>query len=239
MKNSFVMQLLQLTAIVICLGFALCLEELFGSEHKTTSNPKKEVTLPDGNNNFFQWEPTWRSPSDCGPMALYSLMKLCGHDTTLQEVSEAIELEPKVGCSMNDLLQGSKSLSFPAEARFINPNSLTAVPPPFIVHLKGSLKTGVGHFLLIVDYSDEKKQFAMIDTDRDFLGWVPKDSVLSLFSGYVLIPKGIGSNNKVNVLLFALLLASSYALVRVLWRPFPLSSSDEKYLDRTYTSPES
>src|ERR1700722_4919154 len=101
----------------------------------------------------FRREPSWREPGDCGPVALYLLMRLSGRDVSLDEVKRAVPWDSKRGCSLADLVRGAQRLGYAAEVRFVSPEKLQQLRYPVIAHGYGTLESGTGHFTLIVNYS--------------------------------------------------------------------------------------
>jgi hypothetical protein len=154
-----------------------------------SSSPSKKIQTPIQVPNDLKFEPAWRQKGDCGALAPYVLMRLHDREVTIADVKKVVPFDPNVGCSLADLARGADALGFPTEIRFVNPRDVHNLPYPFILHTEGSLERGVGHFDLIVDYSREQGKFSVIDTTFDVLGPMPEESILKIFSGYVLIPK--------------------------------------------------
>ena len=143
----------------------------------------------------MRFEPPWRTRGDCGPLSLYVLMRLKECDMSLQDVKKQVPFQSDLGCSLADLARGADSLGFPTEIRFVKPQDLSKVSFPFILHTAGSLEKGTGHFLVVVDYSSEKKAYEVIDTTFGTYGEVTEVALLENFSGFVLIPQDpVGTN---------------------------------------------
>ncbi|MDR2642688.1 MAG: hypothetical protein LBC74_07830 [Planctomycetaceae bacterium] len=143
--------------------------------------------------------PKWRDQADCGPNALYVLMKLEGYNVEIEQVKKLIPLDPIKGCSMESLIRASAELGFPVEARFVKPSNLSKVSRPFILHGITSQEKNIGHFIVVVDFDKKKKNYALIDPIRETFGWNPETSVLHGYSGYVIVPK-YSSNRKWNII---------------------------------------
>ncbi len=137
----------------------------------------------------WDWKPSWRDNTDCGPNALYVLLNLEGHSVKLDQVKALVPLDPVKGCSLEALRQASEKLGFPVEARFVKSNDLAKLPPPFIFHGAISSEKNLGHFVVAVGFDKKKRNFALIDPVRETFGWNPEASVLMDYSGYVLMPK--------------------------------------------------
>lgn len=137
----------------------------------------------------FNWVPKWRERGDCGPCALYVLMSLEGHQTTLAQVKGSLSIDADTGCSLDALSQAAESLGFPAEARFVRPSQITQIPLPFIIHGKESDDSVTGHFIVVVGYDADKDQFAVIDPVIARYSENPVDSRITGYSGYVLVPR--------------------------------------------------
>jgi hypothetical protein len=168
---------------------SLALGTIAQGQSPSRSNPTKKIETPVQVPNDFKFEPPWRQKGDCGALALYVLMRLHNREVTITDVKKFVPFDPQVGCSLADLSRGAEALGFATEIRFVNPQDLHKLPQPFILHTQGSLERGVGHFGVIVDYRLEERKFYLIDTTFDMLGPVPEESILKIFSGYVLIPK--------------------------------------------------
>jgi hypothetical protein len=143
------------------------------------------VQLP----NDWKFEPPWRERGDCGPLSLYVLMRLADRQVTIADVKNVVPFDPDIGCSLADLAHGADALGFPMEIRFVNPRDVPKLPSPFILHTEGSLERRTGHFLLVADYSPEKRRYHVIDTTFEILDPLPEEWVLRGFTGYVLLPK--------------------------------------------------
>jgi hypothetical protein len=174
MKCLFVVRVL-IPLFVLGLPFFAIAEE---------SNSVQSIT-----EKTWNWMPEWRDQADCGPNALYVLMKLERYNVTLDQVKKLIPLDPIKGCSMESLILASEKLGFPIDARFVKPNDLSKVPRPFILHGITSQEKNLGHFLVVADFDKKKKNFALIDPIRETYGWNPETSVLRGYSGYILIPR--------------------------------------------------
>lgn len=184
------------------------------------NSPRKEM----------RFEPSWRRPADCGPVSLYLLMRLRGRNRSIDEVFDAISIDPNSGCTLGTLAEKSAKLGFPTAIKFVNPDELASVPFPFIAHYNGSLLTGVGHFLVIVGYSPETRKFRTFNTDGEFLTWTDEAKVATDYSGYVLIPQEALEDSSMRVLGYELIgigvfLAIAFCWRRVARRPPPSHSA--------------
>jgi hypothetical protein len=166
----------------------------------------------------IKFEPLWREKGDCGPSSLYVLMRLNDRKTSLADVKEVVPFDEEKGCSLADLERGAAKLGFPTEIRFVNPEDLPKLPRPFILHGWGSLERGTGHFFVIVDYSPEKEQYYLIDTAYESSYNLPEQSVLKLFSGYVLLPRNATAVTFRNLLGLSLFLLGLVGLALILYR---------------------
>jgi hypothetical protein len=141
------------------------------------------------------WAPWWRERGDCGPIALFVLMKLQGERVSVGDIKNITPLDPDRGCSIADLSRTAKRLGMQTELRFVNPCDIGNVPRPFILHGVSSIEQNLGHFIVIVDYDPKKKLYAAIDPVRERLWWSPEYSILDGYSGYVLVPRNPASQN--------------------------------------------
>jgi hypothetical protein len=137
----------------------------------------------------FQWIPWWRDRGDCGPLALFVLMKLEGEHPTVDDVKRLTPVDLKRGCSLEDLRQTAETLGMPTDVRFVNPRDLRDVPRPFVLHGITSVVQDLGHFFVVVDYDPKKKAYALIDPVEERFSWNPEASLLYGYTGYVLVPR--------------------------------------------------
>jgi hypothetical protein len=137
----------------------------------------------------WRWEPSWRSPSDCGPMGLYVLLKLLDYDVSIDRVRQELPVDQDKGCTLASLTAASIRLGCPATGSFVSPDALSSIKSPYILHCNGSQISGVGHYLVIASHSAERKGFLVLNTDQHVCGWVPDDTIYSQFSGYILLPQ--------------------------------------------------
>lgn len=99
----------------------------------------------------FLWKPTWRERGDCGPVALFVLLKLEDREVTLPWVKQHVSIDAVHGCSLASLSEASEELGFPLDVRYVNPAKITEVPRPFILHGISEMKGNIGHFVVVVD----------------------------------------------------------------------------------------
>jgi hypothetical protein len=119
----------------------------------------RKPPLPAG----MQFEPSHREPGDCGPASLYVLMRLLNKDVTISQVKNLIRISPESGCSLTDIAKAAELLGFPVEIRFVKPKEVSRLHFPCILHVTGSLKTGIGHFGVVTKY--DSKGYSVVDTD--------------------------------------------------------------------------
>lgn len=137
----------------------------------------------------MKFEPSWRERGDCGPLSLYALMRLCGFQTTIQEVKRVLPFDSDVGCSLADVALAAAALGLDADVRFVNAQAIPTVPRPFVLHATGSLQRGIGHFTVVVGYSPESRLYSVIDSDLGGTDLRTEDAVLRGYSGYLLVPE--------------------------------------------------
>jgi ABC-type bacteriocin/lantibiotic exporter with double-glycine peptidase domain len=153
------------------------------------ANAEESDSIQNIPDESWNWMPVWRDQADCGPNALYVLMKLEKYNVTIEHVKKLIPLDPIKGCSMESLIDASKKLGFPIEAKFVKPGNLSKIPRHFILHGITSQTKNLGHFLVIADFDKKKKHYALIDSFRETYAWNPEAFVLYGYSGYILIPR--------------------------------------------------
>lgn len=137
----------------------------------------------------WNWMPTWRDKGDCGPNALYVVSRLLGQPVSLAQVKAQCPFDATLGCSIEDLVRASASLGCPCEARFVVPNDLRDMRPPFILHGVPGVTAPTGHFIVIVGHNPANDNFAIIDPVREAFSWHKSSSILKGYSGYILVPK--------------------------------------------------
>lgn len=137
----------------------------------------------------MRWEPKWREKGDCGPTALFVIMRLFNRDASLNDVKARLPTDPHRGCSLDAVREAAASLGLPAKIRFVRPEMLSRIQGPYICHLSGGADGAAGHFMPVLQYSRPKKQFAIIHTDLEKFFWIPEDTLTKRFSGYVLVPE--------------------------------------------------
>jgi|GEM_PF-176861 len=183
----------------------------------------------------FNWFPRWREPSDCGPCSLYALAWLQREDLSLESIKELIEIDNESGCSIADLVDASNQLGFPVEARFVRPSEIYDVELPFILH--GKLEGQAGHFLVIIAHDEAKELITAIDAQVADISTNPTDSILTGYSGYVIVPKG----SRLNFLAIAGAIALTTFVIYVImktrmYRPMTLNRTTK--LRRAFTMVE-
>jgi hypothetical protein len=163
-----------ITAIAALLTFA-------GVEHGAGSDPEFS--------RAHHFEPSWREPADCGPLALYALLRALGENVSLSDVRQRIEIDPVKGCSMEDLQDTARALGVELDVRYVNAVDLSELDPPFILHGETSIARQIGHFRLIVGYNPDRKSYTWFNTDLDEIMSNPEDVILRGYSGYVMLPR--------------------------------------------------
>ncbi len=193
-KQSLIVAAIVIGSFVALRGMRVAVAEEPTTDTKSESSTN--ILMP----QQFRFEPSWRKPGDCGPMSLYVLMQLLGYPIDIEKVLTTTPFDPKKGCSLEVLSETSNVLGLQTMIRFVNPKDLPFVPRPFILHSNASLVTGIGHFLVVVNYSPERREYATINTDDDNFGWYPEAVVTRNFSGYVLVPSELTENHIVRIL---------------------------------------
>lgn len=140
----------------------------------------------------WNWAPPYREADDCGPQALFALLRLEGKQVSVWDVKKLVQSKPGRGASIEALRQAAETLDCAVTVRFVNPRELCDVPRPFILHGSTGIKKKHGVFVVVVDYDSEKKLYAMINPTFESFEWYPEDGVLVGFDGYVLVPSRLG-----------------------------------------------
>ena len=177
------------TAMAVLLS-ASCSDIVYSQSLKASLKDNKEHVALSSDNlpHDMKWEPRWRDKGDCGPLSVYILMKLLGHEVSVQSVKEVIPFTSEQGCSLEVLSKGCQQLDFPARIKFVAPGDLANVPFPYILHRHISSEKKTGHFLVVTSYSSSKRQFSAINTNTERSEWYPKDRIFKKYSGYLLVP---------------------------------------------------
>jgi hypothetical protein len=147
-----------------------------------------EPTSVHSSSTQWLWKPSWRSQADCGPNALFVLLKLLDRNVSLDEVRARIPVDPLIGCSISDLHDAGNALRLSNEVRFVTPKNLPRLPFPYILHGKSSITSPTGHFLVVVGRNPKTGSYGTVDPMQGNFGWQAEGAILSSYSGYVLIP---------------------------------------------------
>lgn len=166
----------------------------------------------------MRWEPPWRKKADCGPISLYVFARLIGLEVAFDRIERQIQVDPVRGCTLDQLCRAADEMGLSAEARFVQPDDLTTVPFPCILHGIDGLGAGAGHFLVLTGYSGSRRQFAAINPSTELFGWVPEASVRQLYTGYVLVPTSTAERFWRRCAGLLLVFACAVALGIQLWR---------------------
>ena len=145
----------------------------------------KNVDIP----KEFQFCPSWRDSGDCGPIALYVLMKLEGEDVTVKQIKNEVPVDPTVGSTLESLHNASNRMGFPTEMRFVSPRDVRNLQPPFILHSVDSMEKNFGHFSVVIGFDFAKKTIKTVNLEEEVLSEHPMEPFLSGASGYILVPK--------------------------------------------------
>lgn len=137
----------------------------------------------------FEWKPAWREAGDCGPGALYVLMKLERKNISFDHIKQLLPIDPVHGCSMESLYNASQQMGFPVDIRFVPPSRIMEVPRPFILHGISGIKENIGHFIVVLDIDPKAGTLTLIDPSQERFSRNPCDSALQGYSGYVLVPR--------------------------------------------------
>jgi ABC-type bacteriocin/lantibiotic exporter with double-glycine peptidase domain len=137
----------------------------------------------------FNWIPTWRSENDCGPLALYLLMRLNHIDVDVDTVKSKIPIDPKFGCSLADLDRAASQLNFPLQSLYVDPMELKLLKPPFIYHGRVGEDHKSGHFNVILQYNAATKKFKLINQEGESIDERDEKEILHSATGYVLIKR--------------------------------------------------
>jgi hypothetical protein len=165
----------------------------------------------------WDWKPSWFDKGDCGPNSLYVLMNLCGKKVSLQEVKKHLPFDSVKGCSLEAMQHAADELDFPIEARFVKPGDVSRIPRPFILHGITSKEKNLGHFIVVVNFDVQKRNYTLIDPVRETYTVNPESSLLGNYSGYVLVPQR-QTDKMWNVLAGVFLLLAGLAAFGTVWR---------------------
>lgn len=175
-------------AVGVWLGFALVSGDI-GAWTGRCAAADPETTGKKDLPGALRFEPAWRRKGDCGPLSLFVLMRLNDHPVTIEEIETVVPFDEERGCTLADLARGSEQLGFATEVRFVKPQDFARLPTPFIVHTNGSLEKGIGHYAVIVDCFPSEHEFSVIDTTYELFRRQTEGSILTNYSGYVLVLK--------------------------------------------------
>lgn len=170
----------EIAFVLATIASSLCLPQ---AEAEAVAGQEQQELAP------FNWMPEWREWGDCGPSALFVLMKLEGRDADLWELKDEVPADPIRGSSLEALAEASEKFGFPVDVRYVNPQDIIDIPRPFILHGVTEKKEKIGHFVVVVDYDPKQNNLTLIDPVRERLTVNPLDSLLVGYSGYVLLPR--------------------------------------------------
>ncbi|GHT13542.1 hypothetical protein FACS1894170_09650 [Planctomycetales bacterium] len=165
----------------------------------------------------WDWKPTWLDKGDCGPNALYVLMNLEGKKVALAEVKKHLPFDPVKGCSLESMKTASDVLGFPVEVRFVKPSDVSQIPCPFILHGITSKEKHLGHFIVVINFDSQTRNYTLIDPVRETISRNPEASLLNNFSGYVLVPQR-KTDRAWNILAGVFLLLAGIVSFGIVWR---------------------
>jgi len=135
----------------------------------------------------FPFQPWWREKGDCGILSLFLLMRLNDQSVTVDQIKKSMSGKFLAdGCTLADLTQVAGFHDFSTEVRFIKPVNLREIDFPCILHTTGSIEKNIGHFIVLVGYNSDKRQFATISTDLEDLLWFNENTILDSMSGYII-----------------------------------------------------
>lgn len=166
----------------------------------------------------------WQRGPNCGPAAVFFLLRLLEYDVSLEEVLASSPVE-REGCSFSDLQDLAKRFGLETTTVLkVAPSDLGSLPLPFIIHfdVQDRRRDTTGHFDVVTRVNPGKR-IDVIDTTNCVKKQVAYRAVASQYSGYVLVPTirpGIVTYGF--WLVFWLILAANVALaaapvVRRLW----------------------
>jgi len=169
-------------------------------------------------------ERSWQRGPNCGPAAVYFLLRLLEYDVSLEEVFSSAPVKGD-GCSFSTLQDIAKTFGLETTTVLkVAPSDLGSLPLPFIIHfdVQDRRRDTSGHFD-VVTRVDPGKRIDIIDTTNCVKKQISYGIIASQYSGYVLVPTirpGIVTYGF--WLVFWLILATNVALaaapaVRRLW----------------------
>ena len=93
--------------------------------------------------------PVWSRPGMCGVNCLYVYAKIREQPIAYEALLKSIPVDPKRGCSLQDLADAAARFGVTAELRKISLDDLANVPTPFVAHFDLLDVGGVGHFVTV------------------------------------------------------------------------------------------
>jgi hypothetical protein len=170
--------------------------------------------------NDLLWKPPWREKGDCGPLALFVLLKLQEVPASVYTVKKLTPVDPQRGCSFVDLKETAERMGLQTEIRFVTPKRLSDLFRPFILHGVTSIEKNYGHYVVVVAHDGERKMYGAMDPVRERFGWYPEASLHYGYSGYVLVPLNPASVKAYRVCGQCLFVAGTVFLSVCLWNTF-------------------
>jgi hypothetical protein len=130
----------------------------------------------------------------CGVNAIYICLRALGSDVTYKQVADAVPVG-QYGANMADLVSVARShgLNFQA-LKDVSPAQLAEMRRPIIAHFNspevGEDGDALDHFVVLVAYDKEKKQFHQIDPSACTHMQLSDNYVARAFSGHCLALDG-------------------------------------------------
>lgn len=130
----------------------------------------------------------WQAPRNCGPNALYVLLRICGIDATLDDVMRRVPVNDE-GANLADLADAAEQLGLRNRVVNVSERELYSLSPPFILHENVNGRgQAAGHFLVVCRF-DSDGNAGIIDGISDVYQIATPDRLTRSFSGYALVPE--------------------------------------------------
>ncbi len=128
-------------------------------------------------------EQYWQMGSNCGPNALYCMLRIHGKPVEYLELLRYLS-PPQEGNSLHELRNASALWGLSSCVYRVEKRDISRLDTPFIAHLEnhGSL-----HFVLVLGQS--RGQVKLWDVEQGIETWISEDKFFRMWTGYALATK--------------------------------------------------
>lgn len=123
----------------------------------------------------------WRHPRLCGPLALYTVLRLSDIECTLSDVLKVVDVDDTKGASLLSLQRGAEMMGLKAEAIKLDNGKLAEIELPALVHMSVPAD---GHYVVVLAVNGDR--VLVTDPTEGVVEWQIMDEFRKRWSGVVL-----------------------------------------------------